>query len=271
MRWCQLALTVAVCRLVHATAITSELGSLPRLPGRQQQQQEQVVSKSRLAPFPDDTHLQQHPSAQLQNALMSRKGDQHPGPSQRVDTPGSHVSRLIPDEWKPAVSWFLTILLFAFFFKRLAFYVPDVDPLKMHDASPSFTEWRHDLFDCCGEPVVCILACMFPSISLADNMTKTRSGAFFATVIVSAFIIASNFMVIILPWFAFAMYCTFQRQKLRAAFEMELVDNSIGMDCLSYVFCNPCTLTQDARHIQEAAEAGHLAIEHNQTRLRMYF
>ena len=58
---------------------------------------------------------------------------------------------------------------------------------------------------------------MFPSLSLADNLTKSRLGAFFATVIVSAFLIALNFMVLILPWCAFAMYCTYHRRQLRNA------------------------------------------------------
>merc|ERR1711908_232966 len=122
------------------------------------------------------------------------------------ETPGSRMSRAIPDEWKPAVTWFCSILLFAFFYKRLVFYVPDDDPSKAQnlDLSQSFKEWRHDLFDCCGEPLFFMMSCLFPSISLADSCTKTRLGAFFATAAVSGALISLNFMVLVLPWCAFA-------------------------------------------------------------------
>merc|ERR1719456_116304 len=110
-------------------------------------------------------HLQHHRvSSQLQNrsALIDSVKRQHPGPPQHHETPGSRMSRAIPDEWEPAVCWFLTILLMAFFYKRLALYVPDLDPSKVQDLSLNFKEWRHDLFDCCGEPFFCLMALIFP-------------------------------------------------------------------------------------------------------------
>lgn len=264
--------TIAIYCLVRTVAISYK-HSLPQDLLSRHEHENHVEPARRSAQLRHHLDLHKRPLIHLQTGGMSIGNDnrQHPGPPQHQETPGSRMSRLIPDEWKPAVSWFLTVVLFAFFYKRLVFYVPDVDASKMGDPNPNFKEWRYDLFDCCSEPLFCLVSCVFPSLTLADNLTKTRIGAFFATVIVSAFLIAMNFMVLILPWCAFAVYCTFHRQQLRNAFEMNAEDNSIYTDCLLYLFCNPCTLTQDARHIEEAAQVGHPAVERERVRLRMFF
>lgn len=268
----EILLLPVVCFPVHADIIDHRRSRL-RSSSSAEHDQQKLVTESQSTSLQHSLLSQEHSSAQvqIQSSVAESAQRQHPGPPQRHETPGSRMSRAIPDEWEPAVCWFLTIVLMAFFYKRLALYVPDLDPSKVQDPSLNFKEWRHDLFDCCGEPFFCLMALIFPSISLADNLTKTRLGAFFATVIVSALLIALNFMVLILPWCAFAMYCTFHRQRLRNAFEMEQDDGSMWTDCLLYLFCNPCTLTQDARHIQEAAQAGHPAVERDRRGLRMYF
>lgn len=262
-----LPLTIAICCIVEATALDPDPTRLRSLKGRQLQHE--VATESRLLPTGHGLNLRQQ-----QRNLQLRRSTSAANATQRLAsqvTPGTRLSRVVPDEWKPAVTWFFTIVLFAFFYKRLAFYVPDLDPAKVNDTTLSFKGWRHELFDCGNASLFCLMSLVFPSLGLADNLTKTRSGAFFATVIASAFLIAMNFMVLVLPWCAFAVYCTYHRQQLRDAFEMEPDDNSMYTDCLLYLFCNPCTLTQDARHIREAAQAGHPAVERERHRLRMYF
>jgi len=268
---CQLLLAIAICCSTHASCIEHANKRLRSSVGLEHQPGLKAASLS--TSVQDDVKLQKAVLTHSQHSGTGNNASQHLGQpqAQRVETPGSYMSRTIPDEWKPAVSWFATILLFGFFYKRLAFFVPEIDPTKAQDASESFKEWRHELFDCCGHPFFCMIACVFPSLVLADSLTKSRLGAFFAIVIVSGFLIALNFIVLLLPWVAFAMYCTFHRQQLRDAFEMENDSNSMCMDFLLYLFCNPCTLTQDARHIQEAGQAGHPAVEHDYRRLNMYF
>jgi len=129
-------------------------------------------------------------------------------------------------------------------------------------------KFKHSLFVCCQMPCVTLFTCFCEGIRWADTMrligVLSFSGAIMTWLIINCVCILlaiGGFGNAILSTCALAVVLTYYRQQLREKFRMDSNYGIAVVDCLSYAFCGPCTIVQDARQVEEAKILGHSAVK----------
>lgn len=158
----------------------------------------------------------------------------------------------------------MSALIYAVLATLLAYYYKShkapVEPKKAADES-TFSTWTTDILnpsDWAKDPAVCAMACCCPAIRWADSMQMVGIFSFWMAFAIFLAIETLNAITSgALFWLVLAVVVAINRQKLRTAFGME---SNGFMDYLCACCCLPCVLSQEARHIDEAAQCGHKAI-----------
>jgi len=158
----------------------------------------------------------------------------------------------------------MSALIYAVLATLLAYYYKShkapVEPNKTVD-DKSFQDWTTGILnpsDWAKDPAVCAMACCCPAIRWADSMQMV--GIFSFWVAFAIFLAIETLNAITsgaLFWIVLAVVVAINRQKIRTAFGME---SNGFIDYLCACCCLPCVLSQEARHIDEAAQCGHKAI-----------
>jgi len=129
-------------------------------------------------------------------------------------------------------------------------------------------QFKHGLFNCLGAPGLCCFSCFCPGIRWADSMRligllQFTSGItiWLGVTWVCMLLAVENADSAFLSTMVMAIVLTYYRQAMREAFRMEATPMTVAIDCLSYSFCGPCALVQDARQVEEAAALDHDAVK----------
>lgn len=124
-------------------------------------------------------------------------------------------------------------------------HLPEASPL-MDETKP---EWKHGLFACFDEPTLCCLSCCCPAVRWADTLDIANLHNFCCAFAV--YMILWSLDYIGLPGTAIlAGYCVAMRQNIRRL--AGLPNGNCGTcfeDCLTYCFCWPCAIVQEARQL----------------------
>jgi len=115
--------------------------------------------------------------------------------------------------------------------------------------------WSVGLFRCCDWPGFCIFNCCCGGVRWADTLAMAGILTYYCAVI-SFMAIMQVFSATGL-WLLHITFFAFYRQKLRQRFGIPNGDCSTWMsDLCAYGFCMPCAVTQEARHVEMAAQLG---------------
>lgn len=146
---------------------------------------------------------------------------------------------------------------------------PVVDKTLALEVETFYVQWQSGLCDCIDEPDICITAWCCPCVRWADTMSMLGLVGFWGGVYIYfiLFILSSQIGAFLgsgvsfLAWVCVAVYLGTYRQRLRAAMGMQVGGESFANDVCVYCFCAPCAIAQEARHVEEAATAGHPALQ----------
>lgn len=114
-------------------------------------------------------------------------------------------------------------------------------------------DWSHGLFDCFGALDICLVSCFCPGIRWSETMSYVPALAccgcsgFWGWLILYMIFLSISFVSCGCPAILFLFAERRDALRNRAG-----IQGSCCMDCLSYLFCFPCTLTQDAREVEDA-------------------
>lgn len=156
----------------------------------------------------------------------------------------------------------MSALIYAVLATLLAYYYKSHKaPVEPKQEETTFNTWTSEILnpsDWAKDPAVCAMACCCPAIRWADSMQMVGIFSFWMAFAVFLAIETLNAITSgALFWLVLAVVVAINRQKIRTAFGM---DSNGFMDYLCACCCLPCVLSQEARHIDEAARCGHKAI-----------
>jgi len=114
-----------------------------------------------------------------------------------------------------------------------------------------------------AEPWLCFWACCCPAIRWADSMSMLGLlGFWVAFSIFLGLELLNSLTSGVVFYLVLCSVATYQRQRLREKFDMDHDDaKTVGIDCLWFCCCLPCAVSQEARHVEEAAKQGHPAVD----------
>lgn len=132
--------------------------------------------------------------------------------------------------------------------------------------------WSHSLWGCCEAPAICLCSCFCPAVRWSETMSYVPALAFccfgqhqmvnfwFWLMFILAATVSASFLlfplhdlvrVLMLP-----MLLAVFRYQLRGRFSIERGAGVCIRDCVLYSCCLCCTLTQDARLVEDAVKKG---------------
>jgi Cys-rich protein (TIGR01571 family) len=186
-----------------------------------------------------------------------------------LGTDGSVVNPSGQVRLATAVTGLLDFLPIAVLVLAVAFYrqktkevvVPD---LRDNDGEKAETfETFHDtICNCCSDWNTCLWSFFCPCVRWAENQSAVGIVGFWAAVAIILVLCGVDAVSGVAAWITIALVQMLFRQLFRRAFKME----GTGTCCsffkyfLAYCFCGPCTIAQEARHVEAAALAGHEAV-----------
>lgn len=157
----------------------------------------------------------------------------------------------------------LTFLILAMISALFALYYVNHKPrvFAAHPSSEIFTlsDWKASDIVCPGswltEKQICLCSCCCPCIRWADTISMLGLmrfwSAFFIFLIISYLHEISGGSLV--WWLALVLLCTYERQQIRKIFGMPRgTFGTIAADCCCYCWCLPCTIAQEARHVEKA-------------------
>jgi len=157
--------------------------------------------------------------------------------------------------------WVIVATVVAYFYNKQT-TIPAKDPEMELDVE-SFKDFKHGVFTCASAPEITLCACLCPAIRWARNLSLMGLLGFwvaFGAFIGLDFVAGVSAEGGIFLHLALAVMLTYYRQDLRKAFDMKRQGGiTYAEDCLLYLCCLCCTVTQEARHIEDAFKAGHHA------------
>mmetsp|Transcript_43962 Transcript_43962/g.71257 ORF Transcript_43962/g.71257 Transcript_43962/m.71257 type:complete len:257 (+) Transcript_43962:112-882(+) len=121
--------------------------------------------------------------------------------------------------------------------------------------------WSSGPFDCFQDIPISCWSCFCPAIRWADSMAMIGQVGFWLglTVFVVFNLLSSGGTYGICAWVTACAVFAFFRQRFRRGFDMEGQGSVFAFcgDCCFYIFCTPCAVAQEARHVELAAKADH--------------
>lgn len=159
----------------------------------------------------------------------------------------------------------LILMSFFYFYNK---YPAEPELQGGTDVEEFYKNWESGLCDCMDEPGILLVACFCPCVRWADTMYMIgllpySTGAFIFFVMYCM----SSYGGLFVPWASVAIWVAMAlvlmacRQQLRRHFGMEHgTSSSIMEDLLFYLFCVPCAVAQEGRHVDAAEAAGHIGL-----------
>lgn len=181
----------------------------------------------------------------------------------RPDPDGTiYLSRRV--YWILEVSYFVLssvlIALSAYVYRRAKVW-PEVDPEREYK---DFTKFSSGPFDCLQDSNTCLWSFVCPCIRWADNMSMLGIMSFWlALTLMAGSWLLNAISGGLFWWLISALVWMVFRQRFREKFDMEGRNecSTYMGDCVLYLFCMPCAIAQEARHLETACKADHEAVK----------
>lgn len=196
-------------------------------------------------------------------------GLQAGGTVEKVSTAASLGPRGIREVFpNPIVQWFMSSLIWAFAVVLVAvvYYKEKLHPPKDTLGSHSALEvepgrWRFGLLSCFDEPTICLLACCCAPIRWADTMRMARILSFWGALTIFVGLVVLDTVCAGLAGVVLVLLLAYYRQRIRRLFGLQSgTCMSWSEDCLAYVLCCCCAVTQEARQLEDAWQSRHPAL-----------
>jgi len=130
------------------------------------------------------------------------------------------------------------------------------------EKAETFESFRDTICHCFSDWNTCLWSFFCPCVRWAENQSAVGTVGFWAAVALILVLCGLDAVLGVAAWIAIALVQMLFRQLFRRAFKMEEAGTccSFFKDFLAYCFCGPCTIAQEARHVEAAASAGHEAV-----------
>jgi len=157
----------------------------------------------------------------------------------------------------------IVIAIIAYFYHK-QYVVParrSGEPLPQ-DQLDAFKTFKHNTFACFDEPQMCLMSCLCPAMRWSQTVSMTGLIGFWAAI---GMYLGSEFLTsvsgTVLPYWILLGVMTYYRQQLRKMFDMnDQGGTTIVEDFCCFFWCPFCTVTQEARQLEDAFLAGHPAV-----------
>lgn len=160
----------------------------------------------------------------------------------------------IIDEPTPAQTiggWFIQSLVYGCLVFIVAYFCyPQKLEIDMEAAKSQFEDkpFTYGPFSCLDNMEVCLWSFCCPSIKWGDNMQAVGFFGFAAAIaIYLCFQLTAD--LILITWLFGALFCAYQRQKMRTLFNMENGSSQGVIDFLLYCWCCCCAIAQEHRQL----------------------
>eukprot|EP00927_Polykrikos_kofoidii_P029817 TRINITY_DN25713_c0_g1_i1.p1 TRINITY_DN25713_c0_g1~~TRINITY_DN25713_c0_g1_i1.p1 ORF type:complete len:350 (+),score=47.30 TRINITY_DN25713_c0_g1_i1:72-1121(+) len=159
--------------------------------------------------------------------------------------------------------WGIVVTVFAYrYHTHRSLPAADKPSKDLEQELAKLTTWKYGLCTCAVEPSMFAFSLFCPVVHWADTLSVvgittfwTAFGLFFGISVMNALTTGVVF------WIALACTCAYFRNELRRTFGMRIDAQTIIGDFFIYLCCVPCAITQEARHVKEAARCRHEAIK----------
>jgi len=151
------------------------------------------------------------------------------------------------------------VLLVAYWYHNEKKFPPSVDG----EASTTLEDgaFKYGIFSCFDDLNTCLLSWCCPMIRWADTLRMMGFMQFWAALGLYLGLRVLDIIAMGCASLVLLAICIYYRQKLRERFGMPHGNcGSIFEDCLTYMCCALCAITQEARQAEEAWRAKHSAI-----------
>lgn len=154
--------------------------------------------------------------------------------------------------------WLVVVVLAAYYYDRSVLVdMEKVDPDPKVDV-PVFQDFDTGLFECFHDVPVCMWSTFFPSVTWAANMSISGNSGLWPACLFFCFLHiagawASHLGVGIMIWALLCAVCAYYRHKMRYTYKMEEQGLwAYSKDCMAYLCCTCCAISQESRHLQVA-------------------
>lgn len=211
------------------------------------------IDKERLLPLAQDSFL----------ALTQQTREQFPMSLVYVFPKGDDIGAVLVLAVVSVLLWCVLVWAAACFYRHHKRFPQAISSRPEQD----FKEWSSGPFDVFQDCSVCCWAVWCPCIRWADNMDMMGFVSFWVALLIFCGVILLNTVPGgILLWFVASLLWMSYRQQLRKKFDMPHSNfSTYAGDWALYCCCWPCTIAQEARHIEEAARAAHKAVRKTET------
>jgi len=154
-----------------------------------------------------------------------------------------------------SLSYIITGIILAILYKKASGKYPN--HFRAKPANDVFRESKQQhfsfgIFDCVAAPKICVLGCCCTGMRWADNMAWPKNalmaGKYWQAFLIFLLLTALTGYTFGLSYVALIIVGVRYRQKLRRTYDMESgTKRSIALDALSWIFCQPCAIIQEAR------------------------
>lgn len=156
--------------------------------------------------------------------------------------------------------WVIITASFAYLYHKNK-EISQRDPTAMLNIE-EFREFKHGICSCFGAPDICLLSYLCPGIRWAQSIYVMGFVGFWVAL---ALFIGLDFLGTItgevFVYIALAIILAYWRQEMRLAFNMRRQGGVTYVeDCMLYFWCLCCTVTQEARQVEDALKVGHPAV-----------
>jgi Cys-rich protein (TIGR01571 family) len=176
-------------------------------------------------------------------------GQGNPGPQ------GKSASSIAFD----ALIWVALSCAAALCFKKFV-KMPAAADDSLADKASLTKHWSSGPFDCFSDMPICLWSCCCPAVRWAGTMEMVGLMGFWAAfALIISLEVLGMIPVLALVSLLIPFLLTYFRNQIRVAFEMPGANEFGTMcgDCVFVTCCTCCAISQEARHVQLAAEANH--------------
>lgn len=157
--------------------------------------------------------------------------------------------------------WMMLVVMVAVLYRNGPGYTPELAPTLQTpaDIQKTFSHWQSEWYHCGRNPSICCWAACCPFIRWAHTMDLMHfidyGPACAMFLMLQCVNQTTGFLII---GCCCAVLLVHYRQKVRKVFGMEKYGTLAGYfeDFLCMCCCMPCTIAQEADHVQKAAEMG---------------
>lgn len=210
-----------------------------------------------------DLHLWAVLTGKRASAEIEKNLKQEPLEAEDVQQDVKSVSQAWPERILHTIVWVAFSVIAALAYNKYK-PVPVLNPdLNKEAEQEKYRTWQFGVFSCIKspDPEVCFMSCCCPAALAAYTLSLIQLAPYWVAFSILLACMALSWLTMDLSGIVLVLVFTYYRFQVRKTFDMEISSMAVVGDCCCYLWCQPCTIAQEALQIRAAAECGHPAVQ----------